>query len=202
MSLVVRLVKDSCTYHERSGSEYVIPFGSTYTVDVSLHDDIPNDDVRYRVGLAVDGSSVGYSKMIKKAMSVQDDGGRRVTFNGSNTNSDGTERAAFVVIAPPELKDVAEELDCGVVVAWAERGRYVDDEPEVKHVSKKTRVAGVAKGAASDSHDSSSSSSSLGAPAATGCGERFAAKGFLNTKKFKADEDARVLHGRITYGGV
>ena len=65
-----------------------------------------------------------------------DDADSRRTFNGYNTNSDGTERAAFVVITPPELKDVfSEKLDCGVVVAWAEHGRYiVDDEPEGKHV--------------------------------------------------------------------
>ena len=90
MSLSIKLVKDAETYYDNIGGAYIIPFGSTYTVDVLFHGHFADDDDRIRIGLKVDGTSVGYTYTVKKTTPMVD-GARRVSFNGTNTNLEGTE---------------------------------------------------------------------------------------------------------------
>lgn len=206
MSLSIGLVKDANTYYPCLGGEYTIPFGNTYTVDVSFHGDFANDDERYRIGLKIDGISVGYVKTVKNATQTVG-GARRVSFNGTTMNSCGTERAAFVVVDPSDAAENANDM-CGTISAWAQRGRWVecardDDKKFDEPSAKKARIAGGKPKVTTTIGHESSSSSSGGSPAATGHGERFATNGFPPRERlFRVDDDAPVIFKHITYSGV
>lgn len=203
MSLTVQLAKDAKTYYERVGTRYLIPYGHAYTVDVLFHGDFANDDERYRIKLKIDGKSVGVAYTVKKEMETVD-GARRVTFDGFNLNSAGTERAAFVVVDPEDAEDDETEDNCGIVCAYAERGRWVecevDDGKVHAHSTKKARIASKTAVARTGTD---SSSSQWGAPAATSKGEVFAANGFeLGKRKFKVDKSVPVIRKQVAYSGI